>query len=36
MSLPKPMVIQNECLKKINEECKSSGNLNTLPTIKVT
>ena len=28
MSLPKPMVIQNGCLKKINEECKSSGNLN--------
>ena len=28
MSLPKPTVIQNRCLKKINEECKSSGNLN--------
>ena len=28
MSLPKPVVIQNGCLKKINEECKSSGNLN--------
>ena len=28
MSLPKPMVIQNGCLKKISEECKSSGNLN--------
>ena len=28
MSLPKPMVIQTGCLKKINEECKSSGNLN--------
>ena len=22
------MVIQNGCLQKINEECKSSGNLN--------
>ena len=25
MSLPKPMVIQTGCLRKINEECKSSG-----------
>ena len=29
MSLPKPTVIQTRCLKKINEECKSNGNLTT-------
>ena len=29
MGLPKPTVIQSGCLKKINEECKSNGNLTT-------